>query len=91
MPNTLEWRRQVRNLAKEVIPPALETSGSMYVQDIYARVSAASSVLCDDSIPCQHENPPNPRPEWQHMVRSALDILRRGGIVRRIPPKWGLT
>lgn len=55
MPNTEEWGRQVRDLAKEVIPSALETSGPMDIRDIYAAVSAASNGLCDDSIPCQHE------------------------------------
>jgi len=74
MVNSLEWRGQVRNLAKEVIPAALETSGSMYLQDIYAVVSAASNALCDDSVPCQHEDLRNPRPESQHIVRRPLMV-----------------
>ena len=70
-------------MAKEVIAAALKTSGAMSIQDIYFVVSAASRGLCDDSIPCQHENLPRPRPEWQHIVRSTLDPRR--GVVRRVP------
>lgn len=87
----MEWQRQIRALAKKVIPRALETSGSMDLQDIYSVVSAASNGLCDDSIPCQHEKLSSPRPEWQHIVRSALDHLKRKGVVRRVPPKWALA
>ena len=85
-PNSV--KSQIRALAKEVIPPALETYGAMNLQDIYARVSASSNGLCDDSIPCQHEKLSSPRPEWQHITRSALDHLQHKKIVKRVPPKW---
>jgi hypothetical protein len=83
MLNTPEWRRQVRDAAKELIPRALRACGPLDIQGIYAVVARPSSSLCDDDVPCQHGGRLYSGYEWQHQVRWAVQDLKGAGIVRR--------
>ena len=90
MANTLEWRREVRNLAKEIIPRLLRTSGPWPMADIYASVQNASEELCDDAFPCEHKGQPYGAPEWRHQVRWALQDLKHEGVARGLARgQWG--
>src|SRR3990172_2906091 len=86
MPNTLEWRREVRLAVQAFIEDVITPGERFETADIYDYFSTECAELCDDSIPCQCRGRRVEEPEWRHYVRFAIEDSKRRGIIERAKP-----
>lgn len=59
--------------------------GEHHVHDVYRLVATRHAELCDDNLRCSVNcSNGNNQPEWQHVVRKALNVLKSSdGAVRK--------
>jgi hypothetical protein len=57
-------------------------SGGMNIQDIYRVIQLKYPSDCDDREPCEHKGHFYQYGEWKHLVRSALQKLKKDRLVK---------
>lgn len=56
--------------------------GERHIENIYELVNQTYSDLCDDNYFCSENcRGGGKQPEWRHVVRKALDALKRKGVL----------
>ena len=65
----------------------------MYLHEIYDEIKTTFPSDCDDEEPCIHKGRLSQYGEWKHLVRSALEQLKKKHIVsyNRIDRKYQLS
>lgn len=58
-------------------------NGKHSIKTIFNYVQASMPHLCDDKIICNHKGEEYGAPEWKHQVRTALESLKRKGVVSK--------
>lgn len=81
-------------LGKELYQLLLESgmtfvgSGEKNIKEIYKSIQTKYPSHCDDTYLCsQHCKTTDDQPEWKHIVRSALQVLKKNGKVTSTA--WG--
>lgn len=80
-PNDKEWASAVYQMAKKlVIEVCRQRTTPLAVAEFYAIFQDRYASLTRDNIMC----PGQPtQPHWQHLLRSAIERLKRDGVIRR--------
>ena len=61
--------------------PTILSESPMDLQEIYDRIRNKFPSDCNDAEPCIHEGHFYQHGEWKHLVRAALEQLRKQGRV----------
>lgn len=88
-PGDKAWLRRVYQAAKDSLPQILnDNGGRAQFREILNAFKSRHSSLCDDSI----GDPSNPAsPHWGHIVASAIQTLKKGGVIWKDGEEWVLS
>ncbi|MCS7224765.1 MAG: hypothetical protein NZ959_09460 [Armatimonadetes bacterium] len=81
-----EWASRVYHSALEVVNRVCRRSAKpVPVDTLYDYFRSAHPELCNDAI--VDPNLPH-QPKWKHLLRSAVERLKRDGVIRRVSGGW---